>query len=115
MDPGRARHLLEVERRRTQERLDEMLSQGQADRTAANEPGDMFDSAQPLTQQGTDDSVIAELRHHLDAISRAESRLEAGTFGVSVRSGRPIPDDRLESDPTAELTVDEAAQRPEEE
>ncbi len=113
MDPGRARELLERERRRTQERLDEMLRQGQADRTAANEPGDMFDSAQPLTQQGTDDSLTAELRRHLDAVSRAERRLEVGTYGFSVRSGQPIPDERLESDPTAELTVGEAVQMPE--
>ena len=59
--------------------------------------------------------MIAELRHHLDAIDRAEKRLEPGTYGLSVLSGQPIPDARLESDPTAELTVEEAAQRPEEE
>ena len=51
MDPDRARHLLELERQRTQGHLSEMLGQGQADRTAANEPGDMFDSAQPLTNR----------------------------------------------------------------
>ncbi len=113
MDPARARQLLELERQRTQQRLSELLSQGQADRSAANEPGDMFDSAQPLIQQGTDDSVVAELQRHLDAINRAERRLDLGTYGYSLRSGLPIPDDRLESDPTAELTVDEAADRPE--
>ena len=50
-----------------------------------------------------------ELRSHLEAIERAELRLAGGTFGRSVRSGLPIPDDRLEADPTAELTVEEAA------
>jgi DnaK suppressor protein len=35
-------------------------------------------------------------------------RLEEGTYGLSVQSGLPIPDDRLEADPAAELTVDEA-------
>ena len=44
----------------------------------------------------------------LAALDRAERRLEDGTFGLSVRSGVPIPDDRLEADPAAELTVDEA-------
>ena len=110
MDEQKARGLLEVDRRETQRRLDDLLGEGQADRSAADEPGDMFDSAQPLTQQGTDDAVIEELQRHLEAIDRAERRLEAGTYGHSVRSGLPIPDERLEDEPTAELTVEEAAE-----
>jgi DnaK suppressor protein len=111
MDEQKAKGLLEEERRETQRRLDEVLGEGQADRDAADEPGDVSDSAQPLTQQGTDDAVIEELQGHLEAIDRAEHRLEAGTYGHSVRSGLPIPDERLEVDPTAELTVEEAAQQ----
>ena len=110
MDEQTARTLLERDRRQTQRRLDELLGEAEADRTAADEPGDISDSAQPLTQEGTDDAVIEELRRHLGAIDRAEGRLEAGTYGTSVRSGRPIPDERLQDEPTAELTVDEAAQ-----
>ena len=48
------------------------------------------------------------LRERLAAIEKAERRLEEGTYGKSVRSGAPIPDERLEADPAAELTVDEA-------
>jgi hypothetical protein len=40
-------------------------------------------------------------------------RLAAGTYGASVLSGRPIPDERLEAFPLAELTVEEAAARTE--
>ena len=109
MDEQKARALLDEDRRETQRRLNELLAEGQADRAAADEPGDMFDSAQPLIQQGTDDAVREELHAHLDAIDRAERRLEAGTYGYSVRSGLPIPDARLEEEPTAELTVEEAA------
>jgi DnaK suppressor protein len=47
----------------------------------------------------------------LAQIERAESRLEAGTYGRSVVSGVAIPDERLEADPAAEITVEEAAQR----
>ena len=36
------------------------------------------------------------------------SRLDDGTYGRSVRSGEPIPDERLEADPAAELTISEA-------
>jgi len=110
MDEQKARTLLEGDRHQTQRRLKQLLGEGQADRVAADEPGDMFDSAQPLIQQGTDDAVIEELHAHLDAIDRAERRLEAGTYGYSVRSGLPIPDDRLEDEPAAELTVEEAAE-----
>jgi DnaK suppressor protein len=46
----------------------------------------------------------------LAALERAERRIEEGTFGTSVRSGLPIPDARLEADPAAELTVEEARQ-----
>jgi DnaK suppressor protein len=55
-----------------------------------------------------DQAVVDSLRERLAAIERAEGRLEEGTYGKSVRSGVPIPDERLEADPTAELTVEEA-------
>ena len=38
---------------------------------------------------------------------RAEARLAAGTYGLSVESGEPIPDERLEAIPTAERTAEE--------
>lgn len=108
MEDARARELLKAERARVERLLQEIDEAGAADRVAANEPGDMFDSAEPLTTEGTDESVKAELEERLAAVDRAEQRVEAGTYGLSVRSGQPIPDDRLEADPTAELTVEEA-------
>jgi DnaK suppressor protein len=110
MEIARARKLLRTDRVRTERLLEEMAGNRRDDRTAANQSGDMFDSAEPLTGQGTDDSVVVELQEHLAAIDRAETRLDAGRYGYSVRSGLPIPDDRLEADPAAELTVEEARQ-----
>lgn len=110
MDAAKAKELLQAERLRVENLLSEMDDAGREDRTAANQPGDMFDSAEPLTREGSDDSVRAELQERLAAIDRAEQRLAAGTFGRSVRSGQVIPDERLEADPTAELTVAEAGQ-----
>ena len=55
-----------------------------------------------------DDSTADTLRDRLAAIDRALQRLDNGTYGRSVRSGVPIPDERLEADPAAELTVEEA-------
>jgi DnaK suppressor protein len=40
-------------------------------------------------------------------VERAERRLEEGTFGRSVESGKPIPYARLEAIPWAERTAEE--------
>ncbi len=110
MDHDEARELVATERGRVQQLLDDVVAAGRDDRTAANEPGDMTDSAEPLTTEQNDDAVASALRARLEAIGRAEERLEEGSFGRSVRSGLPIPDDRLRADPAAELTVEEAQQ-----
>jgi len=54
-----------------------------------------------------DDALAAQLRAELEAVERAEQRLEDGNYGFSVESGEPIPDDRLEAYPLAERTVEE--------
>ena len=113
MEIDRAQELLLTERRRVEQLLKDTSEAGQADRTAANQPGDMFDSAQPLTDEGTDESVLAGVRDRLAAIERAEKRLADGSYGYSVQSGLAIPDDRLEADPAAELTIEEARHRDE--
>jgi DnaK suppressor protein len=108
MEHAKAKELLDAERLRIGHLLAQMDQDGSNDRTAANQEGDMFDSAEPLTTEGTDDSIKAGLQDRLAAVGRAEQRLADGAYGLSVRSGQPIPDDRLEADPTAELTVEEA-------
>lgn len=108
MDNDQARTLLNEERRRVERLLVESRQDGRSDREAADEPGDMADPAERLTAEALDDAVIEGLQARLDAITRAEKRLDAGTFGRSLRSGVPIPDDRLEADPAAELTASEA-------
>jgi RNA polymerase-binding transcription factor len=108
MEQAKAKRLLDAERTRLEDLLAQKGEEGSNDRTAANQEGDMFDSAEPLTTEGTDDSIEATLRDRLAAVERAEQRLAEGTYGVSIRSGQPIPDDRLEADPAAELTVEEA-------
>jgi len=110
MDDERARELLATERARVEVLLSETVSAGREDRAEANEPGDMGDPAERLTAEQGDDALAAGLAERLAAIGRAEARLTAGTYGYSVRSGAPIPDERLEADPAAELTVEEAQQ-----
>jgi homoserine O-acetyltransferase len=108
MDEARARSRLRAERAEVQGLLSETEAAGQQDRAAEDETGDISDPAQPLTAQGMDDAVAESLRDRLAALGRAEQRLDNGTFGRSIRSGLPIPDERLEADPAAELTVEEA-------
>jgi len=110
MDSERARSLLTAERDEVQGLLKDAETAGQEDRVAEvdSESGDIEDAAQGLTAEGMDDAITESLRNRLDAIERALQRLNAGTYGRSVRSGEPIPDERLEADPAAELTVQEA-------
>jgi DnaK suppressor protein len=108
MDEQRARELLRDERTRVTELLHERVVAGQDDRGAANQSGDMADPAERLTAEQGDDAVAAGLRQRLSALDRADQRVGEGTYGLSVRSGLPIPDDRLEADPAAELTVEES-------
>jgi RNA polymerase-binding transcription factor len=107
MEQQRARELVEAERKRVQRLLDESAI-GQEDRSEADQPSDYGDQAQRLTAQATNDLLADELRERLAALDRAESRISDGTYGISIRSGERIPDERLEADPGAELTVEEA-------
>lgn len=112
MDTQRARALLDAERARVTELLKETTAAGREDRATEDSEAEIEydESAERLTAEATDDAVIEGLRGRLAALERAERRLEEGTYGRSVLSGAPIPDDRLEADPAAELTVAEAEQ-----
>jgi DnaK suppressor protein len=109
MDENRARTLLQDERVEVLSLLKDAEAAGQADRETEDEEGvDASDPAQSLTAEGMDDAIAESMRDRLAAIDRALRRLDEGTYGRSVRSGVPIPDERLEADPAAELTVEEA-------
>jgi DnaK suppressor protein len=111
MDQQRARALLQAERARVEELLNlRLAAEEEAKAAVASETGDRSDRAEPLTAEEIEDAVAAGLRERLAAIERAEKRLEQGTYGRSILSGHPIPDERLEADPAAELTVEEAEQ-----
>jgi DnaK suppressor protein len=113
MDQDQARARLLAERAEVQDLLKDATSAGQEDRETEDEEatGEVSDAAQPLTAEGMDDSIADTLRDRLAAIGRALQRIDDGTYGRSVRSGVPIPDERLEADPAAELTVEEAQAR----
>ena len=108
MDESRARALLRAERAEVATLLRETEEAVKIDDQAPDSPRDSGDEGLTLTEEAEDETVALQLRERLGAIDRALGRLEAGTYGRSVLSGKPIPDQRLEADPAAELTVEEA-------
>ena len=111
MDEDRARVRLRAERTEVQILLKDTPGAGQQNRASENGTGDISDPAQPLTEEMTDDAIAASLRDRLAALDRALKRLDDGTYGRSIRSGQAIPAERLEADPAAELTIEEARAR----
>ncbi len=106
METTRAKELLKQERDQIERDLAANRRGGPEEGDERLEPGD-FES-EGLYQDELDAGLAADLKARLEAVERAEERLAAGTYGLSVRSGEPIPDARLEANPTAELTVEEA-------
>jgi RNA polymerase-binding transcription factor DksA len=104
MEPDRARELLAAERTRIERELAQLRHQDDG------EAADEFDEANRATdlyQDEFDEGRAGDVREQLAAVERAEARLAAGTYGVSIESSQPIPDERLEAAPTAERTADE--------
>ena len=107
MDADRAEELIRRERERIEKALAELSGPNN---------GELASQGQHLADQGSElynDEFEAGQRERLltdlAALERAEARLAAGTYGVSVESGERIPDERLEAIPTAERTAEEQA------
>jgi len=105
MDPDRAGQLLVRERERIEQAIAELEEEGPEELAEQREPGD--GGSEDLYQKEFDAGLTEDLADQLARLKRAEARLVAGTFGLSTESGKPIPDERLEALPTAELTVEE--------
>jgi DnaK suppressor protein len=109
IDQERARELLRRERERIESALADL------ERVIAGEVEDIDtetapeDDGEVIEDAAVDSALAAQLRAELEAVERAEKRLEEGTYGVSVEGGDPIPAERLEAVPWAERTADEQA------
>jgi DnaK suppressor protein len=101
VDPKRANELLQQERQRIEAALAGLAP------VASDEP--TADQAADLSEAELDEGLSDDLRDELAALERAEARLAAGTYGLSIESGEPIPDERLVALPTAERTAAEQA------
>jgi DnaK suppressor protein len=105
MDPDRARELVAAERQRIEAAMAALDREGPLEGDEQVEPGDR--DSEDLYQDELDAGRREQLRTDLAALERAEARLADGTYGLSIESGEPIPDGRLEALPTAERTVAE--------
>jgi len=106
MDPDRAKELLAAERARIERSLARLAHQDDGEESDDEDPGNL---GSDTYIDELDEGLSDDLRGQLAAVERAEARLAAGTYGLSVDSGTPIPDERLEILPTAERTAEEEA------
>jgi DnaK suppressor protein len=107
MDNRKARDLVANERARIEAALADLDAAVVAEaELQSQQAGDASDS-------GTQASAVVAmtvgegLRGRLREADRAAQRIDAGTYGLSVDSGAPIPAARLAVDPLAERTVEE--------
>jgi DnaK suppressor protein len=103
VDTERARELLARERERIERSLVKRAHTDTGE-PAEDNPANL---GSDLYQDELDEGLADDLREDLAAVERAEARLAAGTYGLSIESGKPIPDERLEAQPTAERTTEE--------
>lgn len=105
MDADRAKELLTAERARIEHALEGL--QVEPDHELSHLDQHPGDSGSEMFEAEKEAGLAGSLREELAAVERAEQRLAQGTYGLSVESGEPIPDARLEVAPAAERTVEE--------
>jgi DnaK suppressor protein len=109
IDEAHARELLERERKRVESSLADLTRLRGSEISEIEVASDPSDDAEVIEEEQVDQAVERQLRDELEAIERAEKRLEEGAYGFSVESGEPIPAKRLEAIPWAERTAEEQA------
>src|SRR2546426_8114242 len=107
VDLDRAKSLLQRERERIERELGELRAGHGDDGELSGVDQHNADAGTELFEEERDRSLIDRLEYELKAVARAEKRTEQGGYGLSVESGQPIPDERLEAVPHAERTVEE--------
>lgn len=106
METEHARELLATERKRLERALGELAAPAS---DGDRDPAEAGDDAPELLDAEIDAGLAEPLREQLAALQRAEARLAEGAYGISIESGEPIPDGRLQSIPWAERTAEEQA------
>jgi DnaK suppressor protein len=104
MEPEHASELLARERAR----IERLLAEASTRETDEDpDPYEASDVGPDLFDAELGEGQAERLAEELAAVERAEKRLSEGKYGLSVESGEPIPDARLEIIPWAERTAEE--------
>jgi DnaK suppressor protein len=112
-------HFLDAQRARLLKLRDELVKvadvAGREEETVQFEAGgearDDADGAEGMAIQENDEAIFRRNLQRLEQVQRALDRLEQGTYGLSEKSGKPIPRDRLIAIPEATVTLDEENRR----
>ncbi len=107
IDEAHARELLQRERERIESSLADLERVRRSELDEIDTDTDPLDKGGLIEEEEVDEALAVRLRAELEAVKRAEKRLEDGTYGFSVESGEPIPAQRLEAIPWAERTAEE--------
>lgn len=107
LEETQARELLQHERERIEASLANLERVRESELDEIDTDTDPFDDGETIDGEMVDDALAEQLRAELEAVGRAEKRLEDGTYGFSIESGEPIPAGRLEAIPWAERTAEE--------
>lgn len=107
VDEARARELLQRERERIESSLSGLEQARKGELEGIDTSIDPADDGELIEEEQVDQALVEQLRTELSAVERAEKRLEDGTYGLSVESGKPIAAERLEAVPWAERSTEE--------
>ena len=104
-----ARSRLEAERDRTLRRLADLTSDFEGV-VAASRDTNADDEHDPegatiAFERSQVAALVRQARHDLAEVDAALARVDAGTYGVCGRCGRPIAEGRLEARPAARLCI----------
>ncbi len=71
------------------------------------DPADENELADKFEEIQDNNAVVANLEKELEEVKAALSRIDAGTYGISEKSGKPIERERLEANPSARTSLKE--------
>jgi DnaK suppressor protein len=104
------RDRLTQERERIQADLDnlgrEIVALGEDQQVEGSVSNHLADDATDVMEQERNLALIGNLQERLHDVERALERLDAGTYGICERCGKPIAPARLDALPFATLCID---------
>lgn len=104
------RAALEAKRAELQRVVEKEVSEGTHSEEEFSDPRDSGDEAERTEEEEELLGVAGQEGTLLSEIDRALAKMDNGTYGVSERSGRPIPLERLRAVPSARFTAEEEAE-----